>query len=116
MRLMLALLASIPFSIGWCIYEGQQRQIREQARLECFLADHGNVVKIIRMQDELKRELQGKSINTVRRVWFTCQFPDGYTIEIEQSHGGPTRQVPLVNDRWRLNIWNEEFYLYERLQ
>lgn len=91
----------------------------EKAALEQFLVDHGDVVALTGLQDEFKKITHGKRTTTQERVWRLCQFKDGYTVEIEQRHNGPTARVPLEGEHWRLKIWvgttSTGLYLYEKV-
>lgn len=118
-RFLYMCLFCILISFPICCYQSNEQGKQKEIYLNNFLQNHGDVVRIIRIQDELKLELQGKSINTVRRVWFVCMFNDGYTVEIEQEHEGPTSLAPLVGDKWKLKTYRfscsdtAKFYLYQ---
>lgn len=102
----------------WLSFVTQQQQKLERQKTEKFLADHGDVVKIIRIHDELKYHTYKRYVYTVRRVWLTCQFEDGYNVEIEQSHGDSIARVPMIDERWRVKgtpQWSR-LYLYQRIE
>lgn len=86
----------------------RQENLIEIQNLEKFLQKHGSTVTVVRMQDESKREQNGKYMRTVERTWYICRFLDGYTVEIQQRHLGPTQQVPLPGEKWTLEIWKSE--------
>lgn len=112
------LLVVVVAILSWVWYDNNHKQELERQRIEKFLIDHGDVVKIIRIHDEFKDHTHKNKITTVRRVWLTCQFLDGYNIEIEQLHGDSIARVPMVGERWRVKgmpLWSR-LYFYQRIE
>jgi hypothetical protein len=81
----------------------------EYAKLTRFLADHGDVVTMVGMQDEFKKVRQGKRMVTRENVWLICRFKDGYVIEVPQRHEDPTARVPQEGESWRLAVRKSEY-------